>query len=264
MQSSAALLKSRIESKLGAPYLTWREERRLEFVPTGAAELDAITGGLPRGSITDLYGPASAGRTSLMVAALAEAAARQEVCAVVDCTDSFDPVSAATSGACLERVLWVRCAGRPDHALKAADMLIQAGGFGFIALDFAGIAPAVTRRIPLASWHRFRKAIENTPSVLLVVEDEPTVKSCAALVIEMRRAGLAWSGARGCSDLLRGLRAEAVPRKPVRSQSAVFEPVACEGHGWNSASREREPLEAADFGAGKRLLPRANEPAPVS
>jgi hypothetical protein len=223
MQSSAALLKSRIESTLGAPYLTWREQRHGEFVPTGVAELDAITGGLPRGAITNLYGPESSGRTSLLLSALAEATARQEVCAVIDSSDALDPASAAASGADLERILWVRCSGRPDHALKAADMLVQAGGFGLVALDFASVAPAITRRIPLASWHRFRKAVENTPAVLLVLEAEPTVKSCASLVLEMRRERAAWSGAEGCSQLLRALRVEAVPRKPVRPQSAAFE-----------------------------------------
>lgn len=223
MQSSAALLKSRIERELGAPYLTWRERREGEFVPTGIAELDAITGGLPRGAITDLYGPASSGRTSLLLSALADATARQEVCAVIDSSDAFDPASAAASGADLERILWIRCSGRPDHALKAADMLVQAGGFGLVALDFANVAPSVTRRIPLASWHRFRKAVENTPAVLLVIEDEPTVKSCASLIVEMRRKRTRWSGTPDCSQLLRGLRVEALPRKPVRSQSAAFD-----------------------------------------
>ncbi|HWR54110.1 MAG TPA: hypothetical protein VN428_23570 [Bryobacteraceae bacterium] len=226
MQASAALLKSQIESALGAPFLTWREQRHGELVPTGVPELDAVTGGLPRGAITDLYGSASSGRTSLLLSTLAEATVRQEVCAVIDSSDAFDPASAAASGADLARILWIRCSGRPDRALKAADMLVQAGGFGLVALDFAGVAASVTRRIPLASWHRFRKAVENTPAVLLVVEEEPTVKSCASLVLEMRRERAAWTGMAGCSQLLRGLRVEAVPRKPVRPQSAAFEAAA--------------------------------------
>ena len=50
---------------------------------------------LPRGGLTEIYGPASSGRTSLLVSILAEATARQEICALVDAEDAFDPASAA-------------------------------------------------------------------------------------------------------------------------------------------------------------------------
>lgn len=219
----SAVLKARIEATLGAPYLTWREAPPLECLPSGIAEVDALTGGLPRGAITDLYGPPSSGRTSMLVSALAEATARQEVCALVDASDTFDPASAAAAGADLDRLLWVRCGGRPDSALKSADMIIQAGGFGLIALDLADVPPAITRRIPLASWFRCRRAIENTPSALVVVEREPTVKSCAALILEARKERIAWSGAPNCSRLLRGLRVDVTPHKPVRPHAAAFE-----------------------------------------
>ncbi len=215
---SPAVLKARIESSLGAPYLSWREQIETEFAPSGIADLE-----LPRGAITDVHGPRSSGRTSLLVSALAEATARQEVCALVDSSDAFDPASAAAAGADLARLLWVRCGGRPDRALKAADLLIQAGGFGLVALDLGDVAPAVARRIPLASWFRFRRAIENTPTVMLVLEQEPTVKTCASLILELRRREIAWSGAAGCSQLLRGLRVDAAPRKPVRSQPVSFD-----------------------------------------
>ena len=59
--------------------LTFRMRPALEFVPSGVAALDALTGGLPRGAITDLYGPASSGRTSLLLSILAGATGREEV-----------------------------------------------------------------------------------------------------------------------------------------------------------------------------------------
>jgi len=217
MQSSA-LLKARIEAFLGAPHLTWRARPAPELLPTGIPGLE-----LPRGAISDVYGPPCSGRTSLLTAALAEATARQEVCALIDATDSFEPASAAAAGSDLDRILWVRCGGRPDKALKIADLIIQAGGFGLVALDLAGIAPAVARRIPLASWYRFRRAIENTPAAMLIIEREPTAKAAASLVIEMRRGGVEWSGAPDCSRLLRGLRIEAVPRKPAARESVRFD-----------------------------------------
>jgi hypothetical protein len=223
---SPAALKAGLESALGphfAAQLTFRERPPLQLVSSGIDELDSLTGGLPRGAITDLYGPASSGRTSLLLSVLAAATARSEVCAIVDANDALDPESAAAAGIDLERLLWIRCRGNPEHALKAVDLLIQAGGFGFVALDLCEVRPAIVRRIPLATWFRLRRAIENTPAVLLVVEREATVKSCASLMLEMKREETAWSGAPGCSLLLRGARMGVDARKPVRSQTAAFE-----------------------------------------
>jgi hypothetical protein len=208
--------------------LTFRMRPALEFVPSGVAALDALTGGLPRGAITDLYGPASSGRTSLLLSILAGATGREEVCALVDSSDALDPSSAASAGVNLERLLWVRCAANPEHALKAVDLLIQGGGFGLVALDLGDVPPQIARRIPLATWYRLRRAIEDTPAALVVVEREPTLKSCASLILEMQREEVAWSGSAGCSELLRGARLAAMPRKPVRQQTAAFDARAVE------------------------------------
>jgi hypothetical protein len=221
-----ALAKATLESSLGpqfAAQLTFRQRPAIEFVPSGVAELDVATGGLPRGAITDLYGPASSGRTSLLLSIVGAATARAEVCALVDASDTFDPASAAAAGADLDRLLWVRCGHDAGHALKAVDLLIQGGGFGLVALDLGDVPPRITRHVPLATWYRLRRAIEDTPAVLIAVEREPTVKSCASLMLEMKRESVAWSGARGCSELLRGARLGAMPRKPVRAQAASFE-----------------------------------------
>jgi recombination protein RecA len=225
MQSLAALRED-VESALGprfAAQIGFRERPAPGFSPTGVAELDAVTGGLPRGSIVDLYGPASSGRTTLLVAMLAAATARGETCALVDSGDTLDPVSADAAGVDLARLLWVRCGGRPDHALKAAEMLVEGGGFGLVALDFGDLPAQVARRIPLASWYRFRRAVENTPASIVVVEREPTAKSCASLMLEMERQGAEWPGAPGCSRLLSGVRLRAARRKPAGSEKASFE-----------------------------------------
>ncbi len=221
--SSAALRRANLVAALDdrvTAALKWRERPAPEAVPAGIPEFDALTGGLPRGAITEVHGLASSGRSSVLAAMLASATARQEICALVDADDAFDPVSAAARGVELSRLLWVRCGGNPEHALKAADLLIQGGGFGLVALDLGDVPGAVARRIPLASWFRFARAIENTPSVLVVVEREHTVKSCAALTVAMRRESIQWSGARGCSRLLRGMRLEA--RKPAQVERASF------------------------------------------
>src|SRR5690242_9384155 len=98
---AAALLQS-IDFKLHA-------RPAPELLPARIAAFDAAVSGIPRGSVTDLYGPASSGRTSLVLALMSEVAAREEFCALVDASDAFDPASAAEAGVALERLLWIRC-----------------------------------------------------------------------------------------------------------------------------------------------------------
>jgi hypothetical protein len=82
---------------------------------SGIAAIDALTGGLPRGCLTEIFGPASSGRTTVLLAALAAATRREEFCALVDASDALDPQSAATSGVDLDRLLWVRCGENPPR-----------------------------------------------------------------------------------------------------------------------------------------------------
>ncbi len=249
-----------------------------ETVPSGIAALDALTGGFPRGALSELCGPASSGRTSVLLALMAEMTRHQEVCALVDASDSFDPHSAAAAGVDLARLLWVRCMkncqlkvedcrlknknndrnrqsaignrkssfGPVEQALKATDLLLQGGGFGLVVVDLADIPPHTARRIPLTSWFRFRRAVEHTPTVLLVLEEEPYAKSCASLVVRLKGQPSAPSTSSGQARrqpsenrqpsvregpaharLLGGLGIEAevlrtVQKKPPRS-SAAFE-----------------------------------------
>ena len=173
-------LRARLESSLGehlSSTLLLRERATPLTVSTGLAALDALTGGLPRGALSEITGPASSGRTGVMLAALAEATRRREVCALVDASDSFDPVSAATAGVELERLLWVRCSersslpsrkdqspraalGRLEQVLKVTDLLLQGGGFGMVVLDLGDIPTESARRVPLTSWFRFRRAVD--------------------------------------------------------------------------------------------------------
>jgi hypothetical protein len=80
-----------------------------EMVTSGIPALDTLTGGLPRGCLTEICGPASSGRTGVMLAALASATRRGEYCAVIDAGDVLDPHSATAAGVDLDRLLWVRC-----------------------------------------------------------------------------------------------------------------------------------------------------------
>ena len=188
MQS--VVLRARLESALGeripSPF-TDLDRRVFESVPTGITSLDALTGGLPRGAISEIFGPPSSGRTSVMVSILAEAAAHDEVSALVDGHDAFDPKSAAAAGLELNRLLWVRC-HKLDQVLKSTDLLLQGGGFGRVVMDLTDLPLPHVRSIPLASWFRFQRTIEKTPTVLLVMSPENVVKSAAALVLRMSGA----------------------------------------------------------------------------
>ena len=80
-----------------------------EMASSGISALDALTGGLPRGCLTEICGPASSGRTTVLLAALAAATRRGEYCALIDASDALDPHSMAAAGVDLDRLLWVRC-----------------------------------------------------------------------------------------------------------------------------------------------------------
>lgn len=287
----------------------------VELQSSGVTELDAaLGGGFPRGSIVELCGPASSGRTSLAFSLLARATERQEACAFVDVSDSLDPLSLAAAGVELPRVLWIRCGEsgdresdlktsaylgptgkegtkarglgsaskgpgqihgwrhprelmrgvekaipaivgrqtaiaeppgiqvvarstgeqverdrelprrgiRPprslpsvpeiysargvrqesnhtkpwkrfDQALKATDQLLHGGGWGVVVFDLGGISWVDARRINLSTWFRFRHAVENTPTILLLVGEESCAKSCASVVLRCQRKSDNWS-----------------------------------------------------------------------
>jgi hypothetical protein len=219
---SSALLKKQFQSLLGG-HLEWQSRPVAQTVRTGIPEIDNATGGLPRGALTEIFGPASSGRTSLLVSILAEATARQESCALVDAEDAFDPVSAAAAGVRLDRLLWIRCCHDAEHALKAADLLIQGGGFGVVAMDLGDTPPATARRISLTSWFRLRRAVEHTPTVLVTLAQHSNAKTCASLMLECTRESAVWTGPDAgppSSRLLRGMAVQVTRRKPSKSGAA--------------------------------------------
>jgi hypothetical protein len=190
------------------------------MVPSGVSEVDQATGGLPRGCLTEIVGPASSGRTSLLIAIFAAATERQEVCALVDAEDSFDPVSAAVAGVHLERLLWIRCGHNAEHALKATDLLVQGGGFRLVAMDLGDTPPETARRISLTSWFRLRRAVESTPTVLVAVAQKSNARTCTSVILECSRANAMWPGAK---PLLRGIGVRVVRSKPAREVTASFQ-----------------------------------------
>jgi recombination protein RecA len=217
IELQSAVLRKQIADipKLGNVTTASRLEIRPapETASCGIPQMDALTGGLPRGCLIEVCGPESSGRTSLLLAALAAATRREEICTLIDASDALDPHSATAAGVNLERLLWIRCgANLPssslsrrrrnpasrkegerqrmedpvEQALRAADLLLESNGFGMVVMDLAGVPFKMARRIPLTTWFRFRRAVENTPTVLLVIGVQPCAQSCASLSLQLR------------------------------------------------------------------------------
>ena len=195
--TSLATLRSKIEADLrgrvASPF-AYRDRNTFELVSTGIPEMDALVGGLPRGAMTEVCGAACSGRTSFLLSALASRTADGEVCALVDARDSFDPLTANAAGIALDKLLWVRCQ-TIDQALRAMDLLIQAGGFGMVAVDLSDIPTRTVRQVPLNAWFRFRRAVEDTPTILLMIEQESHAKTCASLVLRLEAGAAQWAQA---------------------------------------------------------------------
>src|SRR5687768_5280412 len=121
----------------------------LPTTSSGVEALDqTLTGGWPRGHVSEVIGPASSGRTSVVMATFAGVTARGGVVALVDVADRFDPGSAADAGVDLDRLLWVRGPSMTwgtaqstvgdlavRRGLRAFDLIVRAGGFAVVVLD---------------------------------------------------------------------------------------------------------------------------------
>jgi recombination protein RecA len=185
------------------------------------ADLSQGISALPRGAISEIIGSASSGRTAVAHGMLGTATRGGEICAWVDFCNSFDPVTARTSGADLGKLLWVKCEHRFEAALKSADMILHSGGFGLIVLDLCDAQANGLNRVPPSYWYRLRNAIEHTPSVLLVLGRETVAKSCAARQFSLDAARIEWRG-RPPFQIITGMETSATLRKPMTPQPVTL------------------------------------------
>ncbi len=187
-------------------------------VPFDVQALDTyLHGGLPSGQLSEVVGPASSGRTTLVWQWMAAATRRGDTVALIDTFDRFDPASATAAGIDLTRLLWVRgqaisktaCAVDPvwlpgvravegpgtmvertlDRALKALNLVLQSGVCPVVVLDMADVPPAALRRIPYTTWLRVQRVIEGSDTTCVLMAPEPLARSAGGVTLNVQAPG---------------------------------------------------------------------------
>jgi recombination protein RecA len=120
--------------------------------------------------------------------------ARRAGCAKTDTyqgmpsSDSYQAMPSGIPQVAEKKFDFGRWEAQLGQMLKVTDLLLQSNGFGMIALDLGDVPVPSARRIPLASWFRFRRAIEHTPTTLLVLEQQPIAGSCSSVLVKVSGA----------------------------------------------------------------------------
>jgi len=218
-------------------------------VGTGVAALDAVLqGGLPRGQLSEIVGARSTGRTTLLLHLVAAATVRGEIAALVDPFDRFDVQSAIGAGIDLDRLLWIRgdAIARPDaghhgardlrdrtldRGVKALNLVLQAGGFGLVAIDLADVPVIALKRLPFTTWLRVQRTIEGSDTACVLVVPEPLARSAGGLTLTLA-ARTWWVGSADRSRRLGGVDITTrivSPRRRVEGEIAI-RAVATDSH----------------------------------
>jgi len=113
-----------------------RPRQEVEVIPTGSLALDLALGigGIPRGRITEIYGPESGGKTTLALHVIAQAQKAGGVAAFVDAEHALDPVYARQLGVDVDNLLL----SQPDtgeQALEIVELLVRSGAVDVIVVD---------------------------------------------------------------------------------------------------------------------------------
>ncbi len=80
-----------------------------------------------------------------------------------------------------------------EKAFKAADILLQNGGFGMIAVDLSGVDERLLRKVPKATWFRFSRVAEKTQTTLVFLASYPAAGNCSAWTLRMKGMRAIWS-----------------------------------------------------------------------
>ena len=108
----------------------------VEVIPTGSISLDFAlgVGGLPRGRITEIYGPEGSGKTTIAIHVIAEAQKMGGICAIIDAEHAFDRFYAEKLGVDVNN-LYIAQPDNGEQALEIAEQLINSGAIDVLVVD---------------------------------------------------------------------------------------------------------------------------------
>jgi hypothetical protein len=151
---------------------------------------------------------------------------------------------------------------RLDQALRATDLLLQAGGFSAIVLDMGSVAPEFALRVPLATWFRYRAAAERTQASVVLLTQQACTKSSAGLVLRLQPGNVldegatVLTGAEFCVETVRERYAQVTEftRKPPQSDPMGRAHVLRAGSSgnalrWRSRTRWAERANGSEGGS---------------
>lgn len=242
-KTSLALLETALRTKKLDTTLTSARasmgQDTVERVPSALPPLDRVLqGGMPKGQLSEIAGPVSSGRTTLLLSTFAAATQRGEIVALVDPFDRLDVASAVAAGVDLTRLLWVRgdaCglhgpAGRVlieraiERGLKSLNLILQAGGFGVVAMDLADVPAIALTAVPRTTWLRVQRAIEGRDTACVLLADRALARSPGGLTVLLDGATTRarWTGDAPRSQRLTGLDVTGRVLSPRRTAEGAF------------------------------------------
>ncbi len=161
---------------------------QIDVVPTGALPLDIAlgVGGLPRGRVTEIFGPESSGKTTLALHAVAEAQRDGGICAYIDAEHALDPVYAGAIGVDVDELL----VSQPDtgeQALEIADMLIRSGGLDMVVIDsVAALTPRVELEGDMGDAHVGLQARLMSQALRKLTANLNRTNTCCVFINQLR------------------------------------------------------------------------------
>ena len=166
---------------------------------SGLEALDALLdGGLVRGRISEIIGPIGSGRTTIATCFASVATRAGEIIAWIENTHNFDPAAIAAGSASLEQILWASVddrrqlfpgsagrlyRGRPATVAQAAELVLKAGGFGLVVIDFGASAVPLPQSIAL----RLAREAERSGAAVIVIAPHQVCGAFAALSLKLMR-----------------------------------------------------------------------------
>ena len=123
-QKALELALKQVEKQFGKGSLVKLSEKEIEpieAIPTGSFGLDIALGigGIPKGRITEIYGPESSGKTTLALSIIAQAQKQGGIAAFIDAEHAFDPIYAKNIGVDIDNLL----VSQPDYGEQALEIV---------------------------------------------------------------------------------------------------------------------------------------------